>query len=100
MPCDSVILNTVDLDLANEEILRAAVEALGGTFTSKREFYLKGERYGIEGGRLTGDETKVGQVADQIKQSYSREVVTRAAKRFGWRTQTASNGKITLKRGN
>lgn len=92
-PCDSIILNRVDLKLADKGLIKKALEKLGvlnlresgGTFT----FRYKDADYVLGAGKLTSRSSRyesrdIGQVADVIKQSYSRCAVEQAAESMGW----------------
>lgn len=96
MPCDSVILNSVNLELADKDILASAIENMGGRMIGNRIMVPNGS-FQLSGGKLTGDERTVGETADKIKQAYSRETVNRAARRYGWQQKQVGN-KIVLTR--
>ena len=101
MPCDSIQIMQVDLNLANADVLKAAIQQhLGGVFVDKQNFMVDGQRFSIRDGQLVGDSRNVGQMADRIRRAYSQEVVDRASRRFGWQKKTVGN-KVTLtRRGN
>lgn len=90
MPCDSVVLNTVELDkVGDHDLLEkalqgeyGAVQRNGTTFS----FIADGYRVTIRNGRASSEmrEGSLQQVVGKVKQSYSREAVKMAAKRFGW----------------
>lgn len=94
MPCDSIITNTVDLDVANKNgtLLRAALEAMGAYgITASQSFFLNGEYYQIVNGQLRSSAANLETTANLVKRSYSAEVVKAAAKRNGWQVkQTAA----------
>lgn len=106
MPCDSVITNSVNLALANGDILRAALEAMGAqdlSFTATgARFILDGAAWYIDRGQLnsTRSAQAVADMANRIKRAYSTETVNRAAKRFGWTVKKtgANANKMTLTR--
>lgn len=100
MPCDSIILNRVELKLADKDFLKKALERLGvqnlresgNTFTFQHD----GNQYTLGGGKLTGrnvygGDRAVGKFADKIKQAYSRVTVETAANRYGWLTQDSDD---------
>src|ERR1039458_423510 len=100
MPCDTIILNRVDLNLADCGILLAALGRMSGV-TSVREFagqvtFDRGyQTYVIREGKLVGP-GEVGPLADEIKRAYSKEVVDRTAKKFGWQVRQKAPNKFEV----
>lgn len=98
MPCDQIITNKIDLKVENYGLLCRALTALGMDMVSMHDdkkngfisFYDKqsGRTCYVRNGQL---ELPVGReaLADQIKQQYSREVLTVASQKFGWRMEQA-----------
>jgi len=90
MPCDSVVLNTVELDKVGDHDLLE--KALAGEFGTVRRngttmtFTYQGRTVTIRNGRAESSlsESTLQQLVGQVKQAYSREAVHMAAKRFGW----------------
>lgn len=94
MPCDQVIINTVDVPKMNKALRKAAMRA--AKFQNVREhsngrvitFDYEGESYSLSDGVLRGldgqSETEVGRVADLLKRQYSNQVVQLTARRNGW----------------
>jgi hypothetical protein len=109
MPCDQVILNSVEFTVGNVELTKRAIKEVFGveaqssygqsiSFTS-----LDGQTYRIQDGRLTGGrrtgEKTLGGMADQIKQGVARQAVQQAASRYGWALQKGKQaGKYQLRR--
>lgn len=87
MPCDSIQLNTVEVGKMDPSLLRAALQHLGATgageYAGRVVFTLEGQRCSIQNGRITVP-AGYEHLADQVKQSYSRQVVTYAARKNGW----------------
>lgn len=104
MPCYTERTVTVDLNVANEQLLVAALKALrytvSGSLTSET-----GLRFATGGGLLVGTiRNGVVELAEsrqfvvnEIKQAYAREAVKQAAKRFNWQT-TEKAGEIRVNR--
>lgn len=101
MPCDSIVLNQVELELANEELLMTALENMTESKVVKYgnviTFNYGGNSYRIDNKKLICPKGYEG-TADLIKQAYSKEVVTRAAKRFGWNMKQVKQNKFMLTR--
>jgi hypothetical protein len=99
MPCDSVILNRVELPAMNRKLTDLALVALGGQALhyAGQSFTIKGFAgyFRIAGATLIGvsgqDAETIGKAADLLKRAYSAEVVKYTAKRNGWQIkQTAA----------
>jgi hypothetical protein len=100
MPCDTIILNRVDLNLADRGILRAALGKMPGVtnvvaFGETISFDRHGLGYSIRAGKLVGP-GEVGALADEIKQAYSREIVAQTAKKYGWQVKQKSPNKFEV----
>lgn len=101
MPCNTVVLNTVELDkIPNRELLLAALRATYGAqsvfdFSDAIQVHKvsRGERFRISGGTVTGTASveRLQEITGEIKRAYSRAVVELAAKRFGWTIQKSSD---------
>ena len=103
MPCDSIVLNSVELKTANEQLLGVALKAIGATNvtnirTGSVRFRVDYRDYEIVDGKLVGDERTVGEMSDRIKREYSNAAVGMAAKRFGWITKKTATGKVEISR--
>ena len=88
MPCDSIILNQVDLNLVNRELLIDALKGMKGVrnvqvYSDEIYFNAHGVDYSIANGKLTCPEGKEG-MADTVKQAYSREAVKLAAEQYAF----------------
>jgi hypothetical protein len=100
MPCWEVRRMTLELEAADRDLLRAAIQALGYDVRQQGAQMVVALDEGdavIEGSSIrvpAGSEV----VVNQIKQAYSRQVLTAAAKRFGWQVNTAQTNHLTLKR--
>jgi len=90
MPCDSVRLNTVELDkIADHDMLEKALTARYGRVQRNGTTYVftaYGNRVTIRDGRAESQlsTSSLQQLVGEVKQSYSSEAVKMAAKRFGW----------------
>jgi hypothetical protein len=94
MPCDTVQLNSVDLDVAakNPALLRKALEAMGARnirLDSGRAYFTTAEGYSVSvsGGQLQTAADNPEEIASLVKRSYSAEVVKFTAARNGWKVQ-------------
>ena len=97
MPCDSIILNQVDLPKMHPTLAGAALKNMGATDISTNNegqiigFTFEGSRYSLRRGILTGESGQslrtVGQVADRLKVGYSGQVVRMQAAQNGWTVQ-------------
>lgn len=84
MPCYTVQETKVNLERANPDILREAMNALG---VINYAFNAK-----------TGTVTVRGQSVDvaDVKRAYSKQVVLTQAKRFGWTVKEQPDGKLQV----
>jgi len=104
MPCDQIILNRVDLALADRATLLEALKVFSSPVTvvengERIGFLHKGRRYEIANGQLTSQYRDVGEVADLVKQAYSTQVLKKAASKFGWAMKkTTADNKYSLSR--
>jgi hypothetical protein len=87
MPCDSIVLNTLDVPKMDPKLLRAGLEHLGAFGISQgasvTAFTLDGVRVTIQNGRITVP-AGYEHIADQVKRGYSRQVTIYAARKNGW----------------
>lgn len=90
MPCNSVVLNTVELDkIADHDLLEKALKAQYGQVYrtgTTMSFMVAGRRVTIRNGEAESDMSTgaLQKLVGDVKQAYSREAVKMAAKRFGW----------------
>ena len=107
MPCDSVILNTVEMPKMHPDLLTRALKALKATDVrtvgSTVYFTVDGQRYTLRNGELEGssyqDAQEVGAMADRLKNAYSHQVVQATAARNGWGLkQVGPNNYVVQKR--
>lgn len=92
MPCDQVRINTVELAVANHDMLLKALEQRYGKVSHSGQVYnfvVRGYGVTLMNGQarssLSSDQLQ--KVVAEIKQSYSNEVVLAAAKRFGYQVR-------------
>ena len=103
MPCDSVTTMQVHLGLANRDMLEQTLKTLadGGKvrrYGKEFDFYYQGESYRITAeGKLICREGLEG-TADVIKRAYSKQVVSQAARKFGWEMTAKTPQKLTVRR--
>ena len=92
MPCNTISTNTVDLEkVQNLDLLEAALRSEFGAVQrvgDRFRFNVGGRQVVIENGRATSgmSTADLQVVVGRVKQAYSRQAVTLAAKRFGWST--------------
>lgn len=92
MPCNTIVLNKVEIRVANRLLLPHAIGAL-----PERDQLVLMRAYGVGSIFLLADQivsegfvrVPVGQeyLADRIKQEYSRQAIRSAARKFNWRVQ-------------
>jgi hypothetical protein len=98
MPCDTIQRTTVDLSVADINILQAGLEADGHTVNRINDHVIE---WGSYSNRYRYDSASrklrapIGTNANEFKMSYSREVVRKTSKRFGW-TLTAEQPNVFL----
>lgn len=113
MPCWNTIrisYSETTLSLPNTELAVKALEAMGFTVNqSQKALSIRGSFQGqvinaaIYDGKLVYEDNftsnkTVAALTTAIRRNYSAQAVTSAARKFGWRTQTAANGRMTLTR--
>ena len=90
MPCNTVVTNTVELaNIKDQDLLMKALVAEFGVVDRRGDrfaFRVNGADVSIERGRASSylPEADLGKIVGRVKQSYSREAIKMAAKRFGW----------------
>ena len=92
MPCNTVITNTVTFTNPNMDfnLMEAALRAMFGArvvrYGNVFDFVVEGRPVSFANGRLTSSlsEERLQELTGQMKQTYGKEVVKFAAKRFGW----------------
>lgn len=107
MPCNSISTQTLSAGLAkaNHEVLAAALSAAGWTVTESGAQFVQARQGGAVATWRVGvglEVSAAGGVADKaaiIKQAYSRQAVTWAATRAGWRVGAWAENKATITRG-
>ena len=91
MPCDEIILNNIEIKAANLDLLTKALEYLIDQGKAPR-YWDGGYRAREQAEQIikrgfvrlpAGQE----QLADLIKQEYSRQAIQAAARKFNWRLQ-------------
>ena len=98
MPCDTIQRTTVDLSVADINILQAGLEADGHSVRRINDHVIEWGsysnicRYDSASKKLRAPG---GTNANEFKVSYSREVVRQTSKRFGW-TLTAESPQVFL----
>ena len=102
MPCDTIQTSTVELNVANVDILQAGLEADGHTVQRLSQHAIRwsygyGETYTYDAKKrkLTAPQ---GADLNAIRRSYSRQVVRKSADRFGWILEQQSQTSFTAKR--
>lgn len=93
MPCDSIIVNRIEVGAMHAGLLDRALADLGATAITRRgesvSFTLNGTRCQIAAGTLTarGYEENSGELADLVKRAYSAQVVKYTAQKHGWKVK-------------
>lgn len=91
MPCDAVRNITLDLKVANRDVLKRGLKAAGWDIYEYGDTLIinKGRmRAEISGGRIKAEESYAKLVAGEVKQAYATEAVRTAAKQYGWSVVT------------
>jgi hypothetical protein len=90
MPCNTIIKNSVELKVANQAVLKRALEADGWSVVERR-----GVIYATKNGRAieigNGKATVVQgneDLVNKVKVAYSKQVVKIAAAKFGFKLQS------------
>lgn len=103
MPCDTIRQVTVELKVADKQILLLGLLASGFTtraLSEDRLTFSKGLATGVidlKAGRITIQEGNE-KVINEIKRSYSSEVIRQSAKRFGWNLNQTEENRYVAKR--
>jgi len=99
MPCNQVVTNTVELGkiTALDLLEKALREEFGPTVSrhgsDRFNFVVDGWPVVLRGGRASSilGRAKLEAVVGRVKQSYAREAVKFAAKRFGWAVEKSAD---------
>jgi hypothetical protein len=101
MPCDRIYTTTVNLEVADRDLLVKAIRSLGlqaaMDANGRITFWTANGTGGIYRDRLTVPEADTDLV-NRIKSAYSREVVALASQRFGWVSKQVGENTLTLTR--
>lgn len=104
MPCFETRETTVALEAADLDALAAALESQGHIVHTREAKLLAGVdqqgrswRYS-EGQFRTSEGSTVARDVNAVKRAYSRETVTREAKRAGWQARFAGDSFTLTKR--
>lgn len=104
MPCDSILLNKIELGAANTVLLVQGMQSLGFTVQSYGPTGLIFWRESEPGVKMYVRDGKVEvpagreSLADDIKRAYSKEVLKVASKKFGFALVPGKENKFTLSR--
>jgi hypothetical protein len=98
MPCDRIILQSVDLSkCGDKKLLWDAVMSLSSQGSQESGQFMHYSRwFTLKDGVLSGDANYVGKLADKIKQSYSKQVILKAAKLQGWKVKDLGGNKLQV----
>lgn len=109
MPCNSITTQTLSAGLgkASHEILSAALTADGWNVLESSAQFIQARKDGGAlavwragtGLEVTARGAAAGQYVAEVKQAYSRQAVTWAATRAGWKVGTWAENKATITRG-
>jgi hypothetical protein len=108
IPCDQKITSDVELSTMNQDLVKAAIEDMGGYVqTVGGRMYFQVPTYGqawLEGSKLmlreNYGENRAKELGNKIKVGYAKQVVMASAKKFGWTATVDKKDekKMTLKR--
>lgn len=88
---------TVDLSVANKEVLGKALTALGYTMQGNIVSTPLGY-FSIEGNAAKA-ESQVIPAVNALRVEYSKQAITYASQKFGWRKQQVAANKFVLAKG-
>jgi hypothetical protein len=104
MPCFETRETTVALEAADLEALADAMQAEGHSVTRRSPVHLsgvtrEGYSFAFEDGRITTDQrSALARDPNAVKRAYSRETVTREARRAGWQARFVGDSFTLTKR--
>lgn len=104
MPCNTVVLNEVEIKVANLDLLTEALEVLIKQGIMPRYWYggypAKAQAEQIMKRGFVRLPIGYEHLADRIKQEYSRQAIASAARKFNWRLQESpkNRNKMTATR--
>jgi len=99
MPCDQVRTQNADLNVANLDVLQAALEALGFTVTLHTDRRITGIKIGTVVSWFDGKLTTQGlDYTTTIKKEYTRQAFRTAAESKGFRVYTVGEKLVARKR--
>jgi hypothetical protein len=103
MPCDRVYITTVNLEVADRDLLVKALEALGWQPRLAGEVitFRANRRNGrLERGRFTyaGTTAEAEALATQLRQAYSAQCINAAAQKYGFTVTHKSASQVVLAR--
>ncbi len=102
MPCNSIVTQSVSLKNANPDVLTNALKADGWrvieTSAGSILAYRAGENVLWEKGKGVGTSGGI-ETVEEVTRAYSREAVTWAAKRAGWKVKQTGENKMVVSRG-
>lgn len=86
MPCDAVREVTLDLEVADQDVLVDGLTAIGASVSTYGDRIVvahNGTYATIQGGKITVNEGREA-IANEIKRAYAAEAIRSATKRYGW----------------
>lgn len=101
MPCNTIVLNNVELKAADRDLLKKAIEALGWRILSESKSEIRLNAGGVSVAIREGVmQVPQGQeaLADRLKVSYSTEAVKTAANRFRWQLTRTGEQQFVVQR--
>ncbi len=93
MPCNTIQLNKVNLDIStmSKDLLNVALLRMGCTHISIGEktatFRIGKDNYSVSSGQLLSRASNVGEIADSVRCAYSDQVVRFVGAKLGWNVQ-------------
>lgn len=105
MPCDQVRTMTVDLLLADRELLNSALDTMGARDARYgKTITVNGNTFTVTDGEIQSDgyatEAETQEAARQVRVAYAQATVKKVARKYGWalgKSTTAADGTITIK---
>lgn len=107
MPCNQIRTTSIELNLANQELLIKALKELygqGGVEVLGNTIYIRSgsENFTVSAGKVTlrysagymssqQADKQAGEIANKIKRGYTAEAIKFGAKKMGWNIKSTGN---------
>lgn len=100
MPCYTISVISVELNVENLALLQKAAAALGLKIVSVSNGFVKIQTldgaFSLYEGQATGQKAVIDKWVNPLRVQYSKTVVREAATRMGWQVSQQSDNKFTV----